>query len=96
MRLLLSFFGFDAAVICELRKRKQCDAFRVRSAGTRANRAKVRRRSLYELRPDETRVAGLGQRSCLKETTVQCIERIVSGEVVLLGTRRRVRHSARF
>jgi len=35
------------------------------------------------LRPDESRVAGLGQRRRLKEPAVQRIERIVSGKVML-------------
>ena len=83
MDLLPGFLSLQSSIIRDLRERKQRDPFRIALGWNTRERANISRRSLNELRPYKSRVAGLGQWRRLKETTVQRIERIVSGKVVL-------------
>jgi hypothetical protein len=77
------FLTLYASIIRDLRERKQRDPFRIALDRNTRERTNISRRSLNELRPYKSRVAGLGQWRRLKETTVQRIERIMSGKVVL-------------
>src|SRR4029079_8940270 len=77
------FLTLYASVIRNLRERKQRYPFRIAFGRNTREGTNISRRSLNELRPYKSRVAGLGQWRRLKETAVQRIERIVSGKVVL-------------
>src|SRR6185369_2889274 len=66
----LGFFSLDSSMIRDLREREQRDSLRVTLLGHTNHVTKIRRRSLYELSPDEARVARLGQRCRLKDPAV--------------------------
>src|SRR5215203_856068 len=74
-------------MIRNLRERKQGDSLCIALCRHTDHRANVSGRSFYDLCPDEPRIARLGQRRRLKQTTVQRIEGIMTGEVTLLAPR---------
>ena len=60
MHLLLGFVRLDSTVMRDLREGEQRDPFCVPLCGNSCECAKVGRRTLYDLCPDKTCVAGLG------------------------------------
>ncbi len=54
-RLRFGFFGAQSAKICQRRKREQGQAFRISFGGHKRERPQVKRQSLENLRPRESR-----------------------------------------